>query len=42
MTGRFAKIGYGVGNLGQAHFFNTAQTFLIFFYTDTVRLDPGL
>ncbi len=30
------------GNLGQALFFNTVQTFLIFFYTDTVRLDPKL
>jgi GPH family glycoside/pentoside/hexuronide:cation symporter len=40
--GRFGKIAYGVGNLGQALFFNSVQTFLIFFYTDTVRLDPGL
>lgn len=31
-----------MGNLGQALFFNTVQTFLVFFYTDTVRLDPGL
>lgn len=37
-----AKIAYGVGNLGQALFFNTVQTFLIFFYTDVVRLDPRL
>ncbi len=42
MQSRFAKIAYGVGNLGQALFFNTVQTFLIFFYTDVVRLDPGL
>jgi GPH family glycoside/pentoside/hexuronide:cation symporter len=42
MKSRFAKIAYGVGNLGQALFFNTVQTFLIFFYTDTVRLDPKL
>ena len=42
MKNRFAKIAYGVGNLGQALFFNTVQTFLIFFYTDTVRLAPGL
>jgi len=42
MKGRFAKIAYGVGNLGQALFFNTVQTFLIFFYTDVVRLDPKL
>ena len=42
MKSRFAKIAYGVGNLGQALFFNTVQAFLIFFYTDTVRLDPKL
>jgi GPH family glycoside/pentoside/hexuronide:cation symporter len=42
MKSRFAKIAYGVGNLGQALFFNTVQTFLIFFYTDEVRLDPKL
>jgi GPH family glycoside/pentoside/hexuronide:cation symporter len=42
MNNRFAKIAYGVGNLGQALFFNTIQSFLIFFYTDTVRLDPRL
>ena len=42
MKGRFAKIAYGVGNLGQALFFNTVQTFLIFFYTDVVRLDTRL
>lgn len=42
MQSRFTKIAYGVGNLGQALFFNTVQTFLIFFYTDTVRLDPKL
>ncbi|MGQ9494008.1 MAG: MFS transporter [Anaerolineae bacterium] len=40
MKGRFAKIAYGMGNLGQALFFNTVQTFLIFFYTDVVRLAP--
>jgi GPH family glycoside/pentoside/hexuronide:cation symporter len=40
MKSRFAKVAYGVGNLGQALFFNTVQTFLIFFYTDVVRLDP--
>jgi Na+/melibiose symporter-like transporter len=28
MQSRFAKIAYGVGNLGQALFFNTVQTFL--------------
>jgi len=42
MKNRLGKIAYGVGNLGQALFFNTVQTFLIFFYTDTVRLDPKL
>ena len=42
MQSRFAKVAYGVGNLGQALFFNSVQTFLIFFYTDTVRLDPKL
>ena len=42
MKSRFAKVAYGVGNLGQALFFNTVQTFLIFFYTDVVRLDPKL
>lgn len=42
MHRRFAKVAYGVGNLGQALFFNTIQTFLIFFYTDIVRLDPRL
>ncbi len=31
-----------MGNLGQALFFNTVQTFLLFFYTDVVRLDPQL
>jgi len=42
MKGRVAKVAYGVGNLGQALFFNSVQTFLIFFYTDVVRLDPRL
>ena len=42
MRGRLAKIAYGTGNFGQALFFNSIQTFLIFFYTDTVRLDPKL
>lgn len=42
MKSRFAKIAYGTGNLGQALFFNTVQAFLIFFYTDVVRLDPKL
>ena len=42
MKSRFTKIAYGVGNMGQAFFFNTVQTFLIFFYTDIARLDPGL
>jgi len=42
MNSRFSKVAYGIGNLGQALFFNSVQTFLIFFYTDTVRLDPKL
>jgi GPH family glycoside/pentoside/hexuronide:cation symporter len=42
MKNRLGKIAYGVGNLGQALFFNTVQAFLIFFYTDTVRLDSKL
>jgi GPH family glycoside/pentoside/hexuronide:cation symporter len=42
MKSRFAKIAYGTGNLGQGLFYNSVQTFLIFFYTDTVRLDPRL
>ena len=42
MKSRFSKVAYGIGNLGQALFFNSVQTFLIFFYTDTVRLDPRL
>lgn len=42
MKTRLAKIAYGIGNLGQALFFNTVQTFLIFFYTDVVRLDTRL
>jgi len=41
MKGRLAKVPYCVGNLGQALFFNSVQTFLIFFYTDVVRLDRG-
>jgi Na+/melibiose symporter-like transporter len=42
MKSRSSKVAYGVGNLGQALFFNSVQTFLIFFYTDVVRLDPKL
>jgi len=42
MKGKFAKVAYGVGNLGQALFFNSVQTFLIFFYTDMMYLDPKL
>ncbi len=41
MNNRFAKIAYGVGNLGTALFVNTINSFLIFFYTDIVRLDPS-
>ena len=39
MKGRLTKVAYGVGNLGQAIFFNTLQTFLIFLYTDVVCLE---
>jgi Na+/melibiose symporter-like transporter len=39
MKDRFAKVAYGVGNLGQALFCNSTQTLLIFFYTDVLRLD---
>lgn len=42
MKGRFAKVAYGIGNLGQSLFFNSVQTFLLFFYIDTVHLDPKL
>jgi len=42
MRTRLTKVAYGIGNLGQALFFNTVQTFLIFFYTDVVRLDTRL
>jgi GPH family glycoside/pentoside/hexuronide:cation symporter len=42
MQTRLTKIAYGIGNLGQALFFNSVQTFLIFFYTDVVRLDTKL
>jgi GPH family glycoside/pentoside/hexuronide:cation symporter len=42
MQTRLTKIAYGIGNLGQALFFNSIQTFLIFFYTDVVRLDTRL
>jgi GPH family glycoside/pentoside/hexuronide:cation symporter len=42
MQNRRTKIAYGIGNLGQALFFNSIQTFLIFFYTDVVRLDTKL
>jgi GPH family glycoside/pentoside/hexuronide:cation symporter len=42
MSRRLASIAYGTGNLGQALFFNSVQTYLIFFYVDAVRLDPRL
>jgi len=42
MKTRFGKIAYGMGNLGTALFFQTIGAYLIFFYTDVVRLDPGL
>jgi GPH family glycoside/pentoside/hexuronide:cation symporter len=42
MRARLRSIAYGVGNLGVALFFNTTQTWLIFFYVDIVRLDARL
>ena len=42
MKGRSAKIAYGMGNLGTALFFHTIGAYIIFFYTDVVRLDPKL
>lgn len=42
MKGRYAKIFYGIGNLGTALFFHTIGAYIIFFYTDVVRLDPKL
>jgi len=42
MKGRIAKIAYGIGNLGTALFFHTIGAYIIFFYTDVVRLDPKL
>ncbi len=42
MTERLRSIAYGAGNLGVALFFNTTQTWLIFFYVDIVRLDARL
>ncbi len=42
MKQRLAAIAYGTGNLGQALFFNSVQTYLIFFYVDVVQLDSRL
>ena len=42
MGARLRSIAYGAGNLGVALFFNTTQTWLIFFYVDIVRLDARL
>ncbi|MCX7031599.1 MAG: MFS transporter, partial [Spirochaetes bacterium] len=42
MGARLKSIAYGAGNLGVALFFNTTQTWLIFFYVDIVRLDARL
>jgi GPH family glycoside/pentoside/hexuronide:cation symporter len=39
---RSRSIAYGTGNLGVALFFNSIQTWVIFFYVDVVRLDPAL
>ncbi|MCS7285685.1 MAG: MFS transporter [Anaerolineae bacterium] len=42
MKGKYAKIAYGIGNMGTALFFHTIGAYIIFFYTDVVRLDPKL
>jgi glycoside/pentoside/hexuronide:cation symporter, GPH family len=42
MKDRLRSIAYSAGNLGVALFFNTTQTWLIFFYVDIVRLDARL
>jgi GPH family glycoside/pentoside/hexuronide:cation symporter len=42
LTGRLGKIAYGFGNLGQAVFFHTIGTYLIYFYIDVMYLDPAL
>lgn len=42
MKGKYTKVAYGMGNLGTALFFHTIGTYIIFFYTDVVRLDPKL
>jgi GPH family glycoside/pentoside/hexuronide:cation symporter len=42
MRERLRAIAYSAGNLGVALFFNTTQTWLIFFYVDIVRLDARL
>lgn len=41
-TRRIRNLTYGAGNLGVALFYNTIQTWLIFFYVDVVRLDSRL
>jgi len=42
MGARLRSITYSAGNLGVSLFFNTTQTWLIFFYVDVVRLDARL
>jgi len=42
MGSRAKSIAYSAGNLGVSLFFNTTQTWLIFFYVDVVRLDARL
>ena len=42
MGARLKSIAYSAGNLGVSLFFNTTQTWLIFFYVDVVRLDARL
>ncbi len=42
MKSRLGSVAYGLGNLGQALFYNSIQAYLIFFYVDVVRLDSRL
>jgi len=42
MGARLRSIAYSAGNLGVSLFFNTTQTWLIFFYVDIVRLDARM
>src|SRR5512136_1140305 len=42
MRARLKSISYSAGNLAVSLFFNTTQTWLLFFYIDIVRLDKWL